>query len=386
MRKKIAILIGYLPNPRMYKRIAFYKTLGEVTLICWDRGHNMHIMPEEDGYKVVCVRLTAPGDPLRRIPQYASFSKQAMQALREAAPDVVHTQGLDMLRLACRYKRERGGTVDVVFEVPDMHSLQEKEQNGIVRKAAGRCVRYLDKSLCRQISLLIVTSEQFASGYYNAFVPAEKTFFFPNVPDPEALRNYRKKAPGTPFTVGFIGILLYKRPMKDLVYAAEESGVDLLIAGLENEPPEVEPLCRAYERGDWVGRFNFAKQAAELYSRCDVIHCVYDTDVPNVRVLLPNKLYEAVLCELPILVAKGTYLAKVVDDWGVGLAVDDKDRSTLVEAIEQLRDDRELYESLAENCRKHRADADLGRFNTALRERVLAFPSMAGAEEGRADT
>ena len=355
MRKKIAILIGYLPNPRMYKRIAFYKTLGEVTLICWDRGHNMHIMPEEDGYKVVCIRLTAPGDPLRRIPQYASFSKQAMQALREAAPDVVHTQGLDMLRLACRYKRERGGTVDVVFEVPDMHSLQEKEQNGIVRKAAGRCVRYLDKSLCRQISLLIVTSEQFASGYYNAFVPAEKTFFFPNVPDPEALRNYRKKAPGTPFTVGFIGILLYKRPMKDLVYAAEESGVDLLIAGLENEPPEVEPLCRAYERGDWVGRFNFAKQAAEL-------------------------------CELPILVAKGTYLAKVVEDWGVGLAVDDKDRSTLVEAIERLRDDRELYESLAENCRKHRTDADLGRFNAALRERVLAFPSMAGAEEGRADT
>ena len=169
-------------------------------------------------------------------------------------------------------------------------------------------------------------------------------------------------------SLGFIGILTYKQQMKDLVYAARKCGMELLIAGLENEPSEIEPLCRAYSKGTWFGRYDFARDAAALYGRCDVIHCVYDTRVENVKVLLPNKLYEAVLCELPILVAKDTYAAEIVEAWGVGLAVDSQDPEDLVRALQRLQNDRALYDSLVSNCRRHRQDVDLAQYDRRLEE------------------
>ena len=373
MAEKTAILIGYLPNPRIYKRIALEKRLGEVHLVCWDRAHNMHLPPREDGYTLHCIHLDGPSDPLRRLIPYARFSRRAEQILLQIQPDVIHVQGLDMLRIACRVKKRSRKPVEILYEIPDLHGLQVEPQHSLLRRLAQRYVRAEDRRLCRQIRLLIVTSEKFVQRYYGRLVPAEKIFFFPNVPDPEAFRDYRKKPAGTPMTVGFIGILTYKQQMKDLVYAARRCDMELLIAGLENEPTEVEPLCRAYPKGTWVGRYDFARDAAALYGRCDVIHCVYDTRVENVKVLLPNKLYEAVWCELPILVAKDTYAAEIVEEWGVGLTVDSQDPEDLVRALQRLRDDRDLYDSLVSNCRKHRQDVELERYDRRLEEILRAL-------------
>ena len=91
----------------------------------------------------------------------------------------------------------------------------------------------------------------------------------------------------------------------------------------------------------------------------------------NVRVALPNKLYEAVYCEMPLIVAKNTYLAQVVEEWGVGVTVDHKSVDELVKALNELKQNQALREQIAENCRKHKDEIDLQKYNAQLKSEML---------------
>ncbi len=156
----------------------------------------------------------------------------------------------------------------------------------------------------------------------------------------------------------------------------------MLIAGFEDQPQIIEPMCRGKNNIEWVGRYDFKKQAAELYGKCDVMYSVYNADMHNVRVALPNKLYESVYCEIPLIVAKNTYLAQVVEDWGVGVAVDHKSVEELAGVICDLRDHPEMRDKISLNCRKHRDEIDLQVHNEQLQKRLL---SILGISNGRGD-
>lgn len=371
MKKKGVILIGFMPNPRIYKRIALEKEILDISLICWNRGSNMLPPPKEDGYTAHIIKIDAGGNPLRRLGPYARFSKEADRLLRDIRPDLIHVQGLDMLKIAVAYKKAAGHNVTIIYEVADLHRLIVDPPKSPVRWAAQRYLIHEDRRCTKETDLLIVTSPQYIDKYFHAFVSAEKTMYIPNVPNLEAFRGYQKKARGEQLVVGYIGGIRYKRQMRNLLTAAKRCGVRLMIAGFENEPAEIEPLCKENPDIEWVGRFDFNSQAAGLYGKCDLMYSVYDADMENVRVALPNKLYESVYCEMPIIVAKGTYLADVVSQWGVGVAVDHRDPAELTEALEKFINSPDYYDKFVRNCSAYKDEVDLARYNTALKGWII---------------
>lgn len=365
MSRKAVVLIGFLPNPRIYKRIELEKTLyDEVHLICWDRGSNMLAAPVEDGYRVHCIKIDASKDPLKRLVPYKQFSEQASALLEEIKPDLVHVQGLDMLKIACKYKKKYG--TRVIYEVADLHRLLVDKQKNPVRHVAQFYLKREDKSLTKHIDLLITTSRKYSERYFDAFVPKEKTFYFPNVPNLKVFEGYQKKKKTDRLTVGYIGGVRYKKQIFNLLDAVKSCDMGLMLAGFEQEPVEVEPLCRNYRYGEWVGRFDFSTQVKSLYEKCDIMYSVYDADMANVRVAIPNKLYEAVYCEMPLIVAKGTYLEEIVTEWGVGVGVDHRDSAELTKVLARFKNDADYYNSMAENCKLHKEEADLAVYNQKL--------------------
>ena len=201
--------------------------------------------------------------------------------------------------------------IPIIYEVADLHRLLVDKQTGIVRKVAQKYLCYEDRRLEKYYDLLIITSQKYYEVYFGGFVAENKVLFMPNVPDLSAFKTYKHKKEQLPFTVGYIGAVRYKKQMMNLLTAATECGCNLLIAGYEDEPVVIQPLCQTNPNIEWVGRFDFNARAAELYGRCDVMYSVYDADMNNVRVAIPNKLYEAVFCEMPLIVARDTYLASI---------------------------------------------------------------------------
>jgi succinoglycan biosynthesis protein ExoL len=370
MKKQIVILIGCLPQPIVYKRVELAKELGDVHLICWDRCNSMLLPPVEDGYSAHVIKIQAKNNPLKRLIPYHKFCMEAGRMLKDIQPDLIHVQGLDMLKIACSYKKHASKPVRIIYEVADLHRLLVDRQKSPVARAAQKYLRFMDRHLEQEYDLLILTSMKYYDVYFHNFVVKEKVLYMPNVPDLSAFASYRKKKDGQ-FTIGYIGGIRYKKEIKLLLDAAKINNVHLMFAGFENEPLEIEPICKADSNIEWVGRFDFNKQAATLYGKCDVMYSVYDADMHNVRVALPNKLYEAVYCEMPLIVAKNTYLAQVVEEWGVGVAVDHKSVDELAAALKELRENKALREQIAENCRKHKDEVDLQKYNAQLKNKMI---------------
>src|SRR5207302_846041 len=69
---------------------------------------------------------------------------------------------------------------------------------------------------------------------------------------------------------------------------------------------------------------------------CQVVAALYDPAVPNNRFAAPNKLFEAMMFEKPVLVSEGTLAAEIVREVGCGMVVPYGDREALKRALEKL--------------------------------------------------
>lgn len=368
---KTVFLIGFLPNPRIYKRIAFASRHSDVHLICWDRGKEMMENPEGRGISCSIISIPAGNDPVSRLIPLKQFTAQSLEILKRNKPDIIHVQGLDMLQIACKYK-VRHKNVHIIYEVADLHRLLVDKQKGVIRQVAQKYLLWQDNKCSQKIDLLIVTSQQYYDTYFASFIPKEKMMYFPNVPDLSAFDAYTKKNSRNQFTVGYFGVIRYKTELRLLINSLKKNNTRLIIAGYEESGTEIEELCRGRTDIDWIGRYDFKKSAADLYSRCDCIYAVYDASMANCQVALPNKLYEAVYCELPIIVADHTHVGDIVREWNVGIPVTHDSQEAVDSAILELKDDRK-YSDYVAGCKQHKEEIDLERYNKQLKDKIDSF-------------
>lgn len=347
----ILFALTHVPNPRINKRIQTVRSLGTVTVVCIRRSDQDVYEPAVDGvpHQILKMDLPTGEQPVKRLIVSFRFAKSVWQAAKQVQPDILYTVSLDSLLISRIYQLFYRA-VRIVYEVADVRESYLKEHKGLRR----RLLTFLEKRLYPHVSLLLLTSNQFYEQYYNRYFGKDNTLIIHNMPDISAFETYQKKQSG-PFTVGFIGGIRYLNQMKMLVDAADQAGVEVLFAGAGGTTEDsvaIQAYCRGKSHVTFTGKYQYDRDIAGLYSRVDCVYAVYDADNHNVRIALPNKLYEAVFCRLPIIVAKGTYLADVVTDWGVGIATSHIDTEQLRALLSRLSTDAVYYQELVENCRK----------------------------------
>lgn len=365
---KILFLLAISPNPRMTKRMRALKKENDIFLIYW-RMQEQYLWGgswQDIRYKEVFIRAQK-GAPVKRIGKTFRFMLQALKEIRKENPECIYIQNLDMLSIACLYKKLWNKDIRLVYEIADLHSYIIQPPKSCIGKILQKILRRLESCLCRQIYMLINTSEKYYDVYYSKFVPREKLLVIPNVPDIKAFSNYEKKNSGE-FTVGFIGGVQFKQELKLLIQASKEINVTVRIAGSEIGN-EIDKICKK-EDIYYHGPYNYDRDISELYSAIDCVFAVYDSDNYNVKIALPNKLYEAILCEIPILVAKGTYLSEVVEKLGIGVSIEHDDIEDYKRALSDLKTNILLREKISKQCRGIKTQYQLETYNLQLVERI----------------
>ena len=66
---------------------------------------------------------------------------------------------------------------------------------------------------------------------------------------------------------------------------------------------------------------------------------------------LPNKLFEYIMAEVPVIVSNLPQMKEIIDEYDVGLAIDIDNKNELLSAIKKLTDEKSFYESKKQNCR-----------------------------------
>ena len=84
----------------------------------------------------------------------------------------------------------------------------------------------------------------------------------------------------------------------------------------------IDEETRAYKNVFVHGRFKNPNDLMKIYEQTDVSIVCYDTVSGNVRIAEPNKIYESIFFETPIVVSSGTFLADRVKEFGIGYDID----------------------------------------------------------------
>lgn len=362
---RTVFILSDIPDHCMRKRIDLATSKYDVTVIYW-RRNSAALSYKNSKCKVYPINLEVGDEWFKRLPYYWKFRQAVKPILRKTRPDIIHVSGIDMLNVACEYKNGEKQT-KIIYEVEDIpHIIADNFENPI-KKFVKYYFDKIEKKQIKLVDLLIVTSERFVEIRYNKMIQREKILFVANVPEEEAFKTYAKVSNHKRFTVGYIGVVRYKKQMRNLIEAAKVTDANFIIAGYEVGGNEIEELAKRCENITWIGQFDYSHEVANLYAQCDVVYAVYDADMLNVRNALPNKLYESIYCELPIIVSKDTYLAEVVEDWGIGIAVDYRNSDDLIRAISYLKNNKEMYNFFIDNCKKKQNETSIDFYNAQLR-------------------
>lgn len=109
---------------------------------------------------------------------------------------------------------------------------------------------------------------------------------------------------------------------------------------------EVKSYSNVFFHGPFVNPVDLAK----VYSEIDINIVCYDTGSGNVNIAEPNKLYESIYFNTPIVVSKNTYLAERVKELGVGTAINASDDDEIISYVNSLHEG--YYDNVLLNIKK----------------------------------
>ena len=124
--------------------------------------------------------------------------------------------------------------------------------------------------------------------------------------------------------IGFVGVVRYEKENQYLLNAIKnDDRFECIYVGRSYPDCNLEQYCinENIENVSFEGEFN-NKDKKNIYKNIDVINAIYGNNSLEVQTALPNKLYDAIIFKKPMIVSKKTYLAKIVEKYKLGIAVD----------------------------------------------------------------
>jgi len=305
---------------------------------------------------------------------YFSYLKKAMNKLKKINPDIIHCGNLDMLFFAVIYKRISKRKVKIVYEIGDLNKRTYNNSIRLDKVVVRKILIYLEKEMCKYVDRLVISTPYFWDQYYKNFVKRENVFLFPNMPE-KAIFDRVKESNSKILTIGFIGRIRYYNQIKMLLETVDEINkrnnkltYSVLIAGVGPESDKLLNDLKKFNFIDYYGAYNYDKEIAEIYSKVDIVYSVYDSSNLNVRVAIPNRLYEAIVSERPIIVAKDTKLAEFVIENKIGFAVNSDNNQDLRELLTGIYLGKVDLNEIKSHCKRIKDDYYIDSYQEKLIE------------------
>jgi glycosyltransferase involved in cell wall biosynthesis len=181
----------------------------------------------------------------------------------------------------------------------------------------------------------------------------------------EDMHNENKLARDENHTLRLVytGGIIRNRGLERITAAIKDlSGVELIMAGMVIDDKFLDEMLK-FPKVRYKGLLQ-PNEALALEASSDVMVILYDPRNPNNNLSMPNKLFEAMMCGLPLITNVAT---EVVNEVECGIMVDYENVDQIEQAITKLRDNYELRKRLGNNGRR----AFLQKYNWRVMEQKL---------------
>ncbi|MCR0567875.1 glycosyltransferase [[Clostridium] innocuum] len=213
---------------------------------------------------------------------------------------------------------------------------------GMVKKAEFSVIDHAEAT----IICLEKRKEQIQGSHPKNLVVVHNTPVMSCIPQSDS-----KKIPGK-LHVCYTGNLAKRRFVDKLLDLAEnDKNVILDVAGLGEEEIEkrCEKLAKSNENIHYYGYVKY-EEAVKLGASADVIAAIYDPNIKNHKYSAPNKVYEAIMMNKPILVARNSGIDELVEKEKIGY-IADYDIESVKKLIEELKQKPD-FSDIEKHCKE----------------------------------
>jgi len=325
---RIIVVAPNMSHPRYHRRVSALLSIGyQVTVYSFERGYyNCNAFPP--GCEVVNIGHVKDGHYFERIFKILHAARKIYLMERDKPrANLLYAFELDCALLGTIVTGKQTG---IIYEIGDLRS--PTTGRGIL----DRMVQYAEEIILKRSKLFVNTSDAFIDFFLGkrCYDIKEKVLIIENkLPNDIAVDNPRPliKNAHYPLKIGYIGLLRYEKSFLPLlnIVAEKKDSVSLHIHGDGPLRAIVEQKAREHSNIHYHGPFRNPEDLSKIYNSIDLCYVVYDNNDLNVRLALPNKLYEATYFCVPLLVATDTALYVRVKEWDVGWAVDPQKKDFL---------------------------------------------------------
>lgn len=352
------------------RELSTYQEMGhEIIVLC--KGNDDDRLREDsvDGYNVL--RLTTK--PLgNKWPKFFNKIINLYTWVRyviKIRPDVISGENIQGALVGALAKSIiKSKKVKLIYDAHEFH-IYDAVESDIKRFFLKVIERFILKNAC----FTIVVNDSILNGMKNIYkfnwnavvvmsMPLLSTIDCSKVKDIRDYYNSKINLNGNRFIIEFHGYITKPRNVEILLeLLIINKNLSLVLIGEVVGDGYKELLMKQIKEYKLVDRVLFIEpmDVSKLYNylnATDLGVVIYKNTDANYYYMSPNKFFENIQAENPILCSAYPELTKVIDEYKIGLTVKEYNLYEINECIEKMRTNKELYQQFKDNLKKAKLD------------------------------
>lgn len=335
---KVVFIVSSIVNPNTIKRINALTDEG-FEVIAYGYGRNMKLHNTPKKVKIINIgEINNSSRYLTRLKEIRKSIKQVVRYEEKEGPCIFYLVGLE---------------VAMTFRSLTDHKYFYEEADIVHANMKSQIMRFIfekiDLYIVRHSVLSVFRSAGFLKYHFGENIP-KNVMAMPN-----KLSNEIVDIPiiqSKPYTqekisIGFVGGIRYNSIFNFAkVFTENFPEHEFHFFGAFASQKAEEQFSKL-KRGNcfFHGPFTSPVDLPQIYSKIDLVLATYDIEQDNVKYAEPNKLYEAIYFDTPIIVTSGTYVSQRVRDLNIGYCIDPMNRESIKSFIKSLSKDS-VYEKI----------------------------------------
>jgi len=335
------------PDPRVDKEASALEKCGlKTAVIAWDRK-NQFPKHERIGQRNI-YRIKVKGEFGKSFRNMGGLIKWNLCLLDNLVKhrnkyQVIHACDFDTIipALFCKLLFKK----PVVYDVFDFYADMLRKAPNWLRKV----IRKVDLFLMQFVDAVIIADDSRVKQIEGA--KYKQLIVIYNSPHITLQVDENRKKTG--LTVGYVGLLQKERGIFEMIEVIKNHPEwKMVIGGSGGEEDEVKLMVKDISNIEFIGRVPY-EETISIYSDSDVMFATYDPSIPNHKYSSANKLFEAMMLGIPIIVARGTGMDEVVRKYDLGFVVEYGNKKQLEDALANIASwDEQKRREFSERARR----------------------------------
>jgi hypothetical protein len=345
----------------------------------------------KDGLRIIRVwsYMTANTGVVKRTLDYVSFACTGFWAGMFQKADVIIATSPQFFTAWAGWALAKLKRRPFVFEVRDLWPESIATVGAVQRGVVLRVLEEIELILYRQAAAVVVVTPGLKDNLVYRSIAQNKVYVISNgvdntvfAPRPKDEELVEKLGLENKFVISFIGTHGLAHGLEFIVSCLDElqdPGVHFLFIGEGAEKLKVRALAK--ERG--INNCTFL----DLVPRNQVPHYISASDAALVHLkdremfqkALPSKMFEAAAMQRPILLGVDGLARELIETYQAGIFFQPENKESFLQAVQRLKEDRELYTACQKGCRRLAEDFDRRK---KAEEMYQILQKVSGSDEG----